>query len=61
MDADDSGGIIHDCAIIEQRADRAFERVATMVGSVPHQIHEDGREGVESPKLILGDFHEDGE
>jgi hypothetical protein len=33
----------------------------TMVGSIPCGIHEDGREGMDPPKLVEGDLHEDGE
>ncbi len=32
-----------------------------MVGGIPRGIREDGREGMEPPKLIVGDHHEEGE
>ena len=59
--ANDRGGIVRDAAVVEREADGAFERVAAMVGSVPHAIRDDGCEGVDAPQLIIGDLHEDWE
>ena len=59
--ANDRGGIVLDASVVEREADRASERVAAMVGSVPHTIGDDGSEGVDAPELIVGDLHEDGE
>jgi hypothetical protein len=31
-----------------------------MVGGVPCGIHEDGREGMDTPELLIGYFYQDG-
>ena len=46
---------------LEREADEASECVATMIGGMSHGIRDDGREGVDAPKLIIGDLHEDRE
>ena len=33
------------------------ERVATMVGGIPHSIRDDGHEGVDTLKLVTGRLH----
>ena len=57
----DCGGVVRDAAVVEWEAGGGFERVTAMVGGVPHTIHDDGREGVDSPQKIVGDLHEDRE
>ena len=61
VNANDRGGIVLDAAVVEREADGAFEQVAAMLSGVPHTIRDDGHEGVDSPKLIVGDLHEDRE
>ncbi len=60
-DANDRGGIVGDAAIVEGQADGTDEGGAAMVGGIPCGIHEDGHEGMDPPKLVEGDLHEDGE
>jgi hypothetical protein len=36
--ANDRGGVVRDVTVIERELDRAFERIATMVGGVRHCI-----------------------
>ena len=55
------GGIVGDADVLEWEADGAFERVATMVGSVPPGFRDDGGEGVDTPQLVVGDLHQDRE
>ncbi len=57
----DRGGIVRDATVVERQSDGAFERIAAMVGGVSHCIRQDGREGVDSPKLVVGDLHQDWE
>jgi len=59
--ADDSGGIVRDGAVVERQTSVANECIAPMIGGVPYRIREDRREGVDPPKLIVGSLHEDGE
>ncbi len=59
--ANDHGGVVHDVTVIERQLDGAFERIAAMVGGVHHCIPQDGREGVDPPKLVVGDLHQDWE
>ncbi len=60
-DADDGCGIIGDAAVIERQAGGMAEGGTTMVGGVLCGVHENGREGMNPPQLILGDHHEEGE
>ena len=57
----DRGGIVLYAAVVEREADGALEGVAAMLSGIPHAIRDEGREGVNSPELILGDLHEDQE
>ncbi len=59
--ANNHGGIVLDAGVVERETDRALEGVATMFGGVPHVIHNVGRKGVDSPKLIIEDLHKDRE
>ncbi len=59
--ANKHGGVVRDVTVIEWQLDGAFERIATMVGSVRHCIQQDGREGVDPPELVVGDLHQDQE
>ena len=61
VNANDRGGIVLDAAVVEREADGALEGVAAMLSGVLHAIRDEGREGVDSPKMILGDLHEDRE
>ncbi len=59
--ANDSGGIVRNGAIVKRQMIGVNKCIASMVGGVPHCIYEDGSEGVDPPKLIIGNLHEDGE
>jgi hypothetical protein len=61
VDANNSGGIVRDGAIIKRQTIGANKCLAFMIGGVPHHICEDSSEGVDPPKLIIGNLHEDGE
>ncbi len=61
MDGNDGGGIVYNGAIVKWQTIGANKRVASMIGGVPHRIHEYGSEGVDPAKLIVGTLHEDGE
>ena len=61
MDVDNRGGIVGDAAVVEGETNGAFERLSTMLGGVRHHLREDAREGMDSPKLVVGDFNQDGE
>ena len=54
--ANNRGGIVLDAAIIVRGADRTLEGVSAMLSGVPHAIRDEGREGVDSPKLIVGNL-----
>ncbi len=59
--ANDCGGVVRDATIVEWQLNGAFERIAAMVNGVRHCIRQDGREGVDTPKLVIGDLHQDRE
>ncbi len=59
--ANDRGGIVRNATVVERQSDGAFECIATMVGGVRHCIRQDGREGVDPLKLVVGDLHQDWE
>ncbi len=61
IDRNDCGGIVHDGAIVKRQTIGANKRVASMIGGIPHCVYEDGSEGVDPPKLIIGNLHEDRE
>jgi hypothetical protein len=54
-------GVVRNVTVIEGQSDGAFECIAAMVGSVCHCIQQDGYEGVDPPKLVVGDLHQDWE
>lgn len=56
-DADDGRGIVGDARVVKGEPDWAAEVVATMVGGISRGIGEDCREGMDPPKLIVGDVH----
>ncbi len=59
--ANDRGGIVLDAAVVVREVDGALEGVAAMLDGIPHAIRDEGREGVDSPELIVWDLHEDQE
>ncbi len=59
--ANNRGCIIHYAGLMEWEADGVFEYNVTMDDSLPHCIHEDGHEGVNPPKLVIGYLHQDQE
>ncbi len=61
LSANDRGGVVRDAIVVERQSDRAFESIAAMVGDVRHCICQDGLEGVDPPKLVVGDLHQDWE
>jgi hypothetical protein len=61
LNANNRGGIVCDVTIIEGQSDEAFECIATMVSGVCHCITQDGHEGVDPPKLVVGDLHQNRE
>ncbi len=61
LNVNNRGGIVRDVIVIERQSDRAFECIAAMVGGVHHCIQQDGCEGVDPPKLVVGDLHQDRE
>ncbi len=60
-DANNRGGIVGNAAIVEQQVDGMDKGGAAMVGDIPCGICEEGHEGMDPPKLIVGDLHEDRE
>ncbi len=60
-DAYNGYGIVSNVLVVEQQTGWAFECGTAMVGGVPQWIHEDGREGVDPPELIVENLHENGE
>ncbi len=59
--ANKRGGVVRNATIVERQLDGALESIAAMVGGVCHCIRQDGREGVDPPKLVVGDLHQDWE
>ncbi len=59
--ADDGRGIVGNAGIIQRETDGMAEGCTSMVGGIPRGIHEDRRERVDPPKLVVGDLHQDGE
>jgi hypothetical protein len=59
--ANNRGGIVCNVTVIEGQSDGAFECIAAMVDGVHHCITQDGCEGVDPPKLVIGDLHQDRE
>ncbi len=55
--ANNCRGIISDCLVIEWETSRAYE-FGTTVSFVLDSLGEDGREGVNSIQLVIGDDHE---
>jgi len=58
--SDDSRGIVGDVFIVEREAGGTYELVVAMFGFVLDSLHEDGREGVDSIQLVVGNDHEEG-
>jgi hypothetical protein len=61
MDANNCDGIVGNAGIIERQAGGPAESGTTMVSSIPRGLREDGHEGMDPPKKIIGDLHQDGE
>ncbi len=60
LGVDNQGGIVGDATVIEGETNGAFERHATMLGGIPCCLCADPCEGVDTPELVIGDFHQDG-
>ena len=60
VDANDHGGIVGNGAVVERQANRTAKGGA-MVDGIPCRIREEARERMDSPEMIIGDLHEDGE
>ncbi len=58
LNADDCHGIVGDVFVVEGEADRPDKLGIAMVGFVLGGIHKDGREGMDSFKLVIRDDHE---
>ncbi len=58
MGMNNGGGVVHDGAIVKWQTIGANKGVASMIGGVSHQIREDDSEGVDPPKLIVGNLQE---
>jgi len=58
--SDDSRGVVGDVFILEREAGGPYELVAAMFGFVLDGLREDGREGVDSVHLVVGNGHEEG-
>jgi hypothetical protein len=60
-DSDDGQCIVGNVFVVEWQAAWSNKCLAAMVGGVPPWFHEDCREGVNPPELIVGDFHQNWE
>jgi hypothetical protein len=60
-DSDNGQRIVGNVFVVEQQAAWSNKCLAAMVGSVLPWFHEDCREGVNPPELIVGDFHQNWE
>ncbi len=58
--SDDCRGIVGNVFIVVGEADGTYEFVVAMVGFIFGGLHEDGREGLDSIQLIIGNDHEEG-
>ena len=61
FNADDGRDIVGNACVVKGEQGWAAEVVATMDGGIPRGISEDCREGMNPPKLIVGNHHEEGE
>ncbi len=61
VDSDDGQRIVGNIFVVERQSARSNKCTATMVGGVPPWFREDCHEGVNPPKLIVGDFHQNWE
>ncbi len=61
LNANNRGGVVRNVTVIKRQLDGAFEGIAAMVGNVRHCITQDGREGMDPTKLVVGDLHQDRE
>ena len=57
---DDCRGVVGNVFIVEREAGGTYELVVAMFGFVLDGLSEDGREGVDSIQLIVGNDHEEG-
>jgi hypothetical protein len=54
-DANNRGGIVSNAAVIEKQVD-GTDKGGAMVGGIPCRIREEACEGMDPPKLIVGDL-----
>jgi hypothetical protein len=59
--ANDRSGVVRDCAVVEGETGGDDEAFPAMVSGVPRGLREDSHEGVDPPKQIEGDLHQDRE
>jgi len=59
MNTDDCRGIVGDVFIVEGEAEGLYKFGVAMVGFVLGGIREDGREGIDSIQLVIGNDHEE--